>query len=430
MTKKNLLIVILLLAIIDLVAGGWYVSRRIEASGKSQSLFGQRDSTEVIAMADTVGSTSQADVFDKLQHNTFYFISNSPSVKGDNSTYYTSTKHVKVRWPKKINGDDDFEALEKELIKKAFGNTQSVMKDARYVFLNTPEFNKPIGDDYHSLVKAPTVHPVYGNVSQVLVYPYMTSNRLLVMEIDKSEYNGSTTQENSTFVHYDRLKRRVLSRLDILVADASKESKLLKAINKKIDNLNRSRGDSNHLQHALNVPAELCCSSKGILFQFRQGSISSGPVEVQIDYDDIKPYLTDGFAQMLANNEDYHIYNENLKPEAMNASKVHAAYSSVSAPAPEKEKTKTSNAYSSIHHKKSRYNNGYYHKKSHSNRYYRSGNYYHRNDSKGSYSNSGNNYQQQSVKQGYKSRKYYSGAKRKSGRYGYSGKRHWNRRRR
>ena len=83
MTKRNLIIVIILLSIIDVVAAGWYMSRRIESSGKSQSLFDQRDSTEVIAMADTVVSSSQADVFDKLQHNTYYFKANTPVIKGD-----------------------------------------------------------------------------------------------------------------------------------------------------------------------------------------------------------------------------------------------------------------------------------------------------------------------------------------------------------
>ena len=174
MTKKNLIITIILLAVIDLLAAGWYMSRRIEASGKSQSLFDQRDSTEVIAMADTVTSASQADVFDKEQHNTYYFIANSPNIHGDETSYYTSIKHVKVRWPKKINGNDSPEELNKELIRKAFGNSQSQLKDARYMYLNTPSFNKPIGSDYHTLSKAPRIYPVYGNVSQVMVYPYMT----------------------------------------------------------------------------------------------------------------------------------------------------------------------------------------------------------------------------------------------------------------
>ena len=319
MTKKNLIIVIILLAIIDMLAAGWYMSRRIEASGKSQNLFDQRDSTEVIAMADTVTSASQADVFDKLQHNTYYFIANSPNIKGDETSYYTSTKHVKVRWPKKVNGDDEFETLNKELIKKAFGNSQGKMKDARYVYLNTPNFNKPLGEgEYHSVVKAPRVYPVYGNVSQVLVYPYMTSQRLLVMEIDKVEYNGSTTTENTSYIHYDRQNHRVLSRLDILMADVDKESKLLKLINKKIDDLNKSRGENNQLQHAINVPAEVCCSKKGLMFQFKHGSISSSPIEILLDYDKVKEFMTKDFELLVDNNEGYWLYKENPKPEDIN----------------------------------------------------------------------------------------------------------------
>ena len=318
MTKRNLIITIILLSFIDLVAAGWYMSRRIEASGKSQNFFDQRDTTETIAEADTVITTFQEDLFDELQHNTYYYIANTPSVSGDNSTRYTSIKHVKVRWPRKVNGDSEFEALNKELISKAFDNAQSRMKDARYLYLNKPSFNKPLGDDYKSLSSAPTIVPVYGNVSQVLVYPYMTSQRLLVMEIDKVEYNGRTTSENDYFVHYDRQRQRVLSRIDILIADVDKENKVLKLINKKIDELNKSRGESNQLQHALNVPAEVCCSKKGLMFQFKHGSISSSPIEILLDYDKVKEFMTKDFELLVDNNEGYWLYKENPKPEDIN----------------------------------------------------------------------------------------------------------------
>ena len=96
MTKKNLIITIILLTIIDLVAAGWYMSRRIESGGKSQDLFGLRDSTEAVVEADTLSSASQADSFDKLQSNSYYFIANTPSIAGDKNSYYTSIKHVKV----------------------------------------------------------------------------------------------------------------------------------------------------------------------------------------------------------------------------------------------------------------------------------------------------------------------------------------------
>ena len=374
MTKKNLIIVIILLTIIDLVAAGWYMSRRIEASGKSQSLFDQRDSTEVIAMADTVTSATQADVFDAIQNNTYYFIANSPNIKGDETSYYTSTKHVKVRWPKKINGDDEFESLNKELIKKAFGNSQGKMKDARYVYLKTPNFNKPLGDgEYHTLSSAPKVYPIYGNVTQVLVYPYMTSLRLLVMEIDKVEYNGSTTTENSYYIHYDRQSHRVLSRLDILMADIDKESKLLKTINKKIDELNKGRGEDKQLQHALNVPAEICCRKNGIIFQFKQGAISSSSIDIMLDYDKVKEFMTKDFQLLVDNNEGFWVYKENPKPEDINprstAPAINTAVSKKAVTKPVVKPTRT---------KKTK----------------------------------------------------YSGAKRRSGRYGNAGRRHWSRRRR
>jgi len=375
MTKRNLIITIILLAIIDALAAGWYMSRRIEASGTSQNFFDQRDSTEAIAEADTVTTTSQADLFDEEQHNTYYYIANTPSISGDNTSRYTSIKHVKVRWPRKVNGDSDLERLNKELIHKAFGNSQSKMQDARYVYLNKPSFNKPIGEgDYHTLKSAPTIVPVYGNVSQILVYPYMTSQRLLVMEIDKMEYNGSSNLENVNFIHYDRQKQRVLSRIDILTADVDKENKLLKLINKKIDYLNKGRGDSRQLQHALNVPAEICCGKKGVLFHYKPGSVSDEAIAILVNYDKLNGFFTEDFKQLLSNNDGYKVFDE-IKPEPIN---------------PTSQVTKPTTAVK----KKST-----------------------------------NSYKAKKLKPKRTKRRHYNGAKRKSGRRTYSARRSWNRRR-
>jgi len=401
MTKRNLIIVIILLCIIDLAAAGWYMSRRIEATGRIGNLFDEDSSSEVIAEADTTMSESQPDEFDKLQFNTYYFISNTPSIKGDHSSYYTSIKHVKVIWPLKVNGDSEFSSLNKELIKNAFDNTQSKLKDARYVYLNAPNFNKPIGDDYRTLVKAPKIYPIYGNVSQVLVYPYMTSKRLLVMQIDKVEYNGSSTSESNIHIHYDRLKQRVLSRLDIFVADIDKENKLLKVINKKIDDLNKRRSDDNQLQHALNVPSEICCGKDGVLFNFKLGSISNQPIEILIDYDKLEPFFTEEFKQLQQQNEGYKLFAHDLKPEPINATQA--------PPAPAVE-TSAQPAAAASH--KSSYGTGH-HSKSHR--------HYYKN---------GSRKKQSWFKPKRTSRKRYSGAKRKSARYGRAGRQHWSHRRR
>lgn len=413
MTKRNLIITIILLSFIDLVAAGWYMSRRIEASGNSQNFFAQRDSTEVVIEADTVVTTFQDDLFDELQHNTYYFIANTPSISGDNSSRYTSIKHVKVRWPRKVNGDSEFEQLNKELISKAFGNAQSRMKDARYLYLNKPTFNKPIGDDYKTLSSAPTIVPVYGNVSQVLVYPYMTSQRLLVMEVDKVEYNGRSTNETDYFIHYDRQRQRVLSRIDILIADVDKENKLLKVINKKIDEMNKGRGDSNQLQHALNVPAEVCCSKKGVLFQYKQGSISNDAIAVMVNYDDVEPFMTEDFKELLRNNDDYKLFDEKLKPEPINPTQKTSKPDETSV-------KKDNNTYKS---KKSYKQKGEYKQKS---EYKQNSEYKQKDKSYGKKYYKKKRYSKPTRTK----RRHYNGAKRKSGRYGYAGRRHWSRRQR
>ena len=425
MTKRNLIIVIILLSVIDIVAAGWYMSRRIETGDKSDPLFDWSDSAQVITQADTLVSTSEPDEFDKLQQHSYYYIANAPAVSGDKTTCYTSIKHVKVQWPLKVNGDQELETLNKELISKAFGNNRSRLKEGRYIYLSKPSFNKPMGDDYHSLTSAPAIVPVYGNVSQVLVYPYMTSSRLLVMQVDKVEYNGHTTIQDNLFIHYDRASHHILSRIDILNADIANENKLLKLINKKIDNMNRSRGDSNHLQHALNVPAELCCGKSGILFQFKHGSISTGPIQVMIDYDDLEPYLNDGFKQLLKNNDAYHVFNDNIKPEPVNLQQ-HSQSVTTNNTVNDKRNSSISTSQHKRYRNKYRYNRYHNSKRS----YYRnSRSRYHSKDSNSGKSNL-YNAAASNLKQGYKSRKHYTGAKRRAARHGYSGRRHWNRRQR
>ena len=285
MTKRNLIITIILLSFIDLVAAGWYVSQRIEASGKSQDLFNQRDSTDYVAEADTVTLASEADLFDELQHNTYYYIANSPSITGDNSSRYTSIKHVKVRWPRKVNGDSDF------------------------------------------------------------------------------------------------------------------------------SNLNKGRSDDKKLQHALNVPAEICCTKKGVLFQYKHGTIFSTPVEVLIEYNKLEPFFTEEFKQLLKANDDYKVYDNHIKPEPINpVTATKTAFVSKPAAATTTSAKKSSNSYYKRQHKH-QYNHQYKRQyKRQYNRQYKQQNQY--------------------VKPRYKSQKRYSGAKRKSGRYGYAGKRSWSRRRR
>ena len=126
------------------------------------------------------------------------------------------------------------------------------------------------------------------------------------------------------------------------------------------------------------------------MFQYKHGTITDGPVEVLVEYDKVEPFFTADFKQLMDNNEDYKIYDENIKPEPINASQPKPKPQPVKAAQPVVKKQKSSKSY-----------NNYYHKKSY-----------------------------QSSKPKRTSRRHYNGAKRRSGYHGYSGKRSWSRRRR
>lgn len=316
MTKRNLIIIIVLLAIIDIVAACWYVSQRIEQSGKSQDLFNKRDSTQVV-VADTVTVTSVADQFYGVREMNAYFVSTSPADRSNQMSYYTSIKRVATKWPRSVNGQDSLPALEKQLIKQAFGNGEPTVQKAREAYLASPTFNKPVGSQYRRASEAPTTYTTYGNVTQVLVYPLITSDRLLVMEVDKVDYSGYGTMRASSFVHYDRRRQHVLQRLDILNADRS--GQLLSLINDRIDELNARRGTDKQLSRALNVPVDFCCTRDGITFAFQSGTIARDEaMDVSVPYDKLQPYLTDNFKQLIADNDDYSQYSK-LEPKSISA---------------------------------------------------------------------------------------------------------------
>ena len=132
------------------------------------------------------------------------------------------------------------------------------------------------------------------------------------------------------------------------------------------------------------MPAEICCSKKGILFEYKHGTISSQPIEILIDYDKLTPFLTEEFKQMVESNEGYTVFNDNIKPEPVNPARQVAAMST--APA---KKTSSSHATSQKSYKTKK--SGYYKKP-----------YY--------------------TKPKRTNRKRYNGARRRSGRYGHAGR--------
>ncbi len=316
MSKRTYLILILLLVVVDIVAGFWYLAVRIETNGNSVDIFGQPPETGPVMEADTISETNIPDVFRMFSRDTF-FMSNQPADKSLPSSYFTSVKHIRLRWPESINGNDSLVTLEHALLEKMFSTDRTSLSFAINQELGKPTFNTAHNIAYHSVASAPASHSKYSNESSLLVYPILTSMRLLVMEVERQRYNGIETVKSRAYVHYDRGRQRVLAQGDIF--DRENESLLLETINKKINRLNLEQ--KLNLNQASQVPREFMAKHKGCLFIFPTGSIAppnEGPTEVFIGYDELMPLFTPLFKTLVEENEGYWDY----KPLSINKSKA------------------------------------------------------------------------------------------------------------
>ena len=155
MSKRNLVIIIALLVIIDIAAAFWYLSLRIEASGESHDLWQRSDDTTA-TVADTLTTTSVPDTFDVQDFHTYY-VSRTPAVRGDENSYYTCVKRVKVRWPVSVNGNDSLPALEQALLNCMFGKAGGNLSFAAAQWTQLPKFNVEALTDFKEIDTRPRI---------------------------------------------------------------------------------------------------------------------------------------------------------------------------------------------------------------------------------------------------------------------------------
>lgn len=304
MSKRNLVIIIALLVIIDIAAAFWYLSLRIEASGESRDLWQSRDTTATVA--DTLVNTSMPDTF-KLQEFHAYHVSRSPAIKGDLNTYYVSVRRVKVRWPMSVNGNDSLHHLEQALLTSLFGHAGNGLTVNAAQWLREPRFTIEALTDYKEIDNLPKLVGRYAYSEQLLAYPILTSLRLLVIEVDHRTRDGEISSQVARYVHYDRIKQVVLGRRNII--EQSQEPVLLSLINDKIERLNSEK--KLQLERAGKVANEFHATRMGLVFDYPAGEIapaSEGTIELLIDYPLLGPVLTQEFKNLLNLNDGYWKY--------------------------------------------------------------------------------------------------------------------------
>ena len=299
MSKRSILIAIALLTIIDIIAAFWYLALRLEREGGSHDLFERSHDSTALVSADTLDVVSVPDTFELSEYHSWFVARNG-------GERIASGKTVRLRWPMSVNGMNNLDELERALLQKALGGNAISRDEAVQRYLDVPHFNQQ-GLAYERVDSAPRVPAERCIEVATLVYPYLTSFQLLVMEIDHIESQGTIKRRSSSYVHYDRTTQRVLTRGDMLRYDS--ENSLLALINTKIDHLNAERTEP--LRHATRLPHEMCCTRNGILFEFGEGDISNvgnGIIDVLLPWKSVRNYLTPAFAHLIDENDGYWRY--------------------------------------------------------------------------------------------------------------------------
>ena len=294
-TKRGLVKVIILLAIVDFIAGLWYLTLRIENSGTSRDLWEHTDSA---MNADTIAEATVPDSF-HIVTSRGYFISQQPLVKGDRDTYMASVKVVKARMPISVNGNDSVIALDNAVAMKALGVTAGDFSTALTQYMSEPHFNNGESHPFKKLPKAPIANPRYTDVQRIIVFPRTTSHRLLEVEIDKMHNNGVTVTETSAYVHYDRQAHAVLNATDVFNADDEKE--ILAKINAKIELLNKKEPKLS-LRAVTHMPQEFNVRKDGIAFMYPPGEIApldDGETIILVLHRDLTQHYTPAFQRIV-----------------------------------------------------------------------------------------------------------------------------------
>ena len=308
-TRRQLLITISLLAVLDLATAFWYVTGHIGDDGRYVGVFSSSDSTAATA-ADTLPNALHVK-FAPIRNEIAYYVSASTFPASSGSKHFTCVKQAKLKMPHSINGSTTMNGLSEAIVAKAFGARFSDPVSASAAFVKSPEFNMGGTANYSKVAHPIVTQHTVGREHRVKAFPYLASNRLLEYEIYASAYDGHTLSERVGFVLYDCMSKRVLKPDFVLrIADKAGVAEVLKMVNDRIDFVKKRDGQK--LRHAKDFNAEVAVEPRGIKLAFPSGSVAeveSGVTYVFLPYKTCGPILTDEFKQLLATDANYHHYN-------------------------------------------------------------------------------------------------------------------------
>lgn len=286
MSTRQLYVVVIILLVIDLVAGIWYFSGRLS------------DPEFMIANNVIADTTAQGDRY-IIKDNNGYYRSRNTTTIASQTDYLTSAMRVKVKWPMVINGNDNLSQLIDELNRKMWGADKTSVDKAMDEFVAEPHFNTSEQPDYVKLDIRPVAKEKFSNIHSLKAFPVFTSDMLIVFEVVKRNYDGVKTSERTAFVNYDRVNHRVIAKGDVV--GVSGEDRVLAIINSEL-----ARNYKGLRASAL--PAEIRLARRGVNFVYSPAELQTAgdkDITVYVKYSYIYNYMSAEVARIVDNNDNF-----------------------------------------------------------------------------------------------------------------------------
>lgn len=293
MTKRTLFIIIGLLTLLDIAAIVIYLSAP-NREGKSPLDF-SNDKSSSATPAEIIPDKASLDDF-KTYEDTVNFLSTDKVADGDEQKRMSATVIYKLVWPKIINKSPQFLELQNELMTrltgKTYPNVEKMVKDLS----TNPEFVKPsthfsrVGTNFSNSTS------VSHKTRHLEVHPLFSTHYLLEIEVIVDTFNGANYTHTFHIVHYDRIKGKILN-IDNIFDSASTDD-VLALINQSIES-KIIETNNDQLHEISSIPNEFILGEKKVFFYVEQ---DGKYYEITVSNDDLKPYFTPYYNELLIND--------------------------------------------------------------------------------------------------------------------------------
>lgn len=305
MSKRTLFIIIGLLIFLDLASFLIYFVSNSNRDGKSPLEFSFGD-TVASKMADTIPDVLIEDKFDTISHSVTY-ASQDLIDDGGVKKHMISTINLKFVWPVSINGRKHFHELEQALMHKISSRDFITLQECIDTLLLHPRFAKPT-KRFTRIDHAEQLANPLQSTHSYRVFPYFRTTYLLEMVVLVEHSLDLNIKREMKIVHYDRMHDKVILIDEIF--DMSQSKDILALVNQGIENLKTKK--KNKTIHEISVlPHEFLLGSKSVIFYLPDGLIAdpgSGSYEVYVSNDELKPYFTEFYNELLNNDDNFQSY--------------------------------------------------------------------------------------------------------------------------